>query len=54
MDNNKINVEKSATQRSDVGLNLVGPTKSYLDSDVLKINSELAAKFEELNAGAVE
>lgn len=54
MVNNKINVEKTDSQHPAMGLNLVGPTKSYLDSDILKINSELAAKFEELNAGAVE
>lgn len=54
MINSKINVEKTDSQRPAMGLNLVGPTKSYLDSDILKINSELAARFEELNAGAVE
>lgn len=54
MDNKKINVEKSATQHSDVGLNLVGPTSVYLDSDFLRINHELAKKFERLNAGVSE
>ncbi len=52
--NKKINSQNYDSQRPEMGLNLVGPTKSYLDSDILKINSELAAKFEELNAGAVE
>lgn len=52
--NKKINSQNHDSQRPAMGLNLVGPTKSYLDSDVLKINSELAAKFEELNAGAIE
>lgn len=54
MDNKKINVEKSATQRSDVGLNLVGPTSVNLDSEFLRINHELAKKFERLNAGVSE
>lgn len=54
MDNVKINHKKTVSQHPEMGLNLVGPTKSYLDSDILKINSELAAKFEELNAGAIE
>lgn len=54
MANIKINRENPMSQHKEMGLNLVGPTKSYLDSDILKINSELAAKFEELNAGAIE
>ena len=54
MVNNKISIEKTDSQRPAMGLNLVGPTKSPLDSDILRINSELAARFEELNAGAVE
>ena len=52
--NKKINSQNHDSQHPAMGLNLVGPTKSYLDSDILKINSELAAKFEELNAGAIE
>lgn len=54
MDNKKINVEKSATQRSDVGLNLVGPTISYLDIEILRDNQKFAKQFERLNAGAIE
>ena len=53
MDNIKINHEKTASQHSDTGLNLVGPTNVYLDSDFLRINHELAKKFERLNSGAL-
>lgn len=54
MDNATITTKKEAVQRSDVGLNLVGPTSVNLDSDFLRINHELAKKFERLNAGVSE
>ena len=49
MDNVKINHEKKVSQHPEMGLNLVGPTNVYLDSDFLRINHELAKKFERLN-----
>lgn len=54
MINSKINVEKSDSQRPAMGLNLVGPTSVNLDSEFLRINHELAKKFERLNAGVSE
>lgn len=53
MDNEKISHKKTVSQPPEKGLNLVGPTNVYLDSDFLRINHELAKKFERLNSGAL-
>lgn len=54
MANIKINRENPMSQHKEMGLNLVGPTNVYLDSDFLRINHELAKKFERLNGGGCE
>lgn len=52
MENRKINDKLTDSQWSDMGLNLVGPTVDYLDSDFLRDNSRFAKEFERLNTGA--
>lgn len=54
MNNNGINNDTGHTQAADGGLNLVGPTISYLDIEILRDNQKFAKQFERLNAGAVE
>lgn len=46
--------ESGAVQIDEPSLNLVGPTTIYLDSEILRINHDLAKKFERLNAGVSE
>ena len=53
MDNEKISHEKTVSQPPEKGLNLVGPTIVYLDSDFLRINAKFAKDFERLNSGAL-
>lgn len=53
MKNNGIN-DTRHTQTANGGLNLVGPTISYLDIEILRDNQKFAKQFERLNAGAVE
>ena len=49
MDNATITTKKDDVQRSDVGLNLVGPTITPLDADFLRDNAKFAKAFERLN-----
>lgn len=54
MTKQRIIKESGAVQIDEGGLNLVGPTTIYLDSEILRINHDLAKKFERLNAGVSE
>lgn len=47
----KINTQKDTIQQPDAGLNLVGPTFTYLDDEFLAINRNFAARFTVLNGG---